>query len=141
MAALGTHSILELYDCPRELLDDEFQVREFIREAATKARCTVLGEVSQSFEPHGVTVIVLLAESHISAHTWPEAGYAAIDVFTCGATTLPQDACRYLAHMFEARSHDLRVLSRGSEAPSRRTARKPTPNTGGTGQPLAAADQ
>jgi len=141
LAALGTHSILELYGCPPELLNDEFQVKAFVREAATKARCTILGEISHSFQPQGVTAIVLLAESHISVHTWPEVGYAAVDVFTCGSKTMPEDACRYLAHMFEARSHNLKSIPRGAKAPRPELERKPTPDLGGTSKSLAAADQ
>jgi S-adenosylmethionine decarboxylase len=88
-----------------------------------------------------VTAIVLLSESHISAHTWPEVGYVAVDVFTCGSSTRPEDACRYLAHMFEARSHSLKVLPRGAAAPAPRELRKPTRDLGGSEKPLAAADQ
>ena len=141
LAALGTHSILELYGCPSELLNDEFQVRAFVREAALKAGCTILGEVSHTFEPQGVTAVVLLAESHISAHTWPEVGYVAVDVFTCGGKTMPEAACRYMTHMFEARSHTLRTILRGEKAPQPELERNPTPDQGGTHQFLAAADQ
>jgi len=130
MAALGSHSILELYGCPHELLDDQYQVQSFLREAAVKARCQVLGELSHKFEPQGVTALVLLAESHISVHTWPEAGYAAIDVFTCGDNALPDTACNYLTRMFEARRHDLRRLPRGEGMPRLFQERRPVPVSG-----------
>ncbi len=140
MSALGFHSILELYDCPPELLDDEIQVRDFVREAALRAGCTVLGELCHRFDPQGVTALMLLAESHISVHTWPEVGYVAVDVFTCGTDTRPEDACRYLTHMFEARHHDLRVIARGMRAPKPQQERKPTPDQGGASQVLPALD-
>jgi len=140
VATLGSHTILELYDCPSDLLDDEYQVRAFVREAATRARCTLLGELSHHFEPQGVTAIALLAESHISAHTWPEAGYVAVDIFTCGESTLPEEAARYLCRMFEARRHEIRRLERGLQAHRPAAGRRPTPHTGGAGQPVAATD-
>ena len=81
MSAIGTHLILEMYDCPAEVIDDLERVREAVREAARAARSTLLHEAAHSFQPQGVTALGLLAESHISVHTWPELGYAAADVF------------------------------------------------------------
>jgi len=138
--ALGTHSILELYDCPAKLLNDPGQILDFAREAARRARCTVLTEASHCFEPQGVTAILLLAESHLSVHTWPEVGYAAIDVFTCGQTTRPREACQYLARMLEARRQDFRQISRGQQAPEPHQQRLPIPQVGGQERPLAAAE-
>jgi S-adenosylmethionine decarboxylase len=75
-----------------------------------------MGEVTHQFEPHGVTALGLLAESHISIHTWPEYGYAACDVFTCGQTANPQQACQYLVCVFRAARHSLTKMVRGPEA-------------------------
>ena len=115
---VGTHCVLELYGCAGHLLDDEQFVRRTLRQAAVEARSTLLGEVSHRFEPQGVTALALLAESHISIHTWPEHGYAAIDVFTCGAHTRPEAACRLLARALGARQSHLRRLPRGTGAPA-----------------------
>ncbi|GAB4373827.1 MAG: hypothetical protein Kow0062_11260 [Acidobacteriota bacterium] len=118
MNTVGTHCVLELYGCADHLLNDERFLREALRRAAVEARSTLLGEISHRFEPHGVTALALLAESHISIHTWPEHGYAAIDVFTCGAHTRPEAACRLLAQTLGARRSHLRRLPRGVAAPA-----------------------
>ena len=79
---------------------------------------TLLKLSSHQFHPQGVTAVGLLAESHLSIHTWPEHGYAAVDVFTCGEEARPQQACDYLVKRFAARRHSLVVLPRGVGAPS-----------------------
>jgi S-adenosylmethionine decarboxylase len=116
LANIGTHCIVELYGCPRELLNDEQFVKNAVREATSHGLATLMGEVSHQFQPHGVTALGLLAESHISIHTWPEHGYAAADVFTCGDTANPQRACAYLISVFQANRHSLTKLVRGPEA-------------------------
>ena len=89
---VGKHCILELYDCDPARLDDEAFLRTTITTAAKRAGATLLNLITHSFEPQGVTGLALLAESHISIHTWPESGYAAVDVFTCGDHTMPEHA-------------------------------------------------
>ena len=84
MDMVGKHCILELYDCDPSKLDDEVFLRSAITQAAERAGATLLNLITHQFQPQGVTGLALLAESHISIHTWPEAGYAAVDVFTCG---------------------------------------------------------
>ena len=79
---VGKHCILELYDCDSSKLNDEAFLRDTITDAAKRAGATLLNLITHRFEPQGVTGLALLAESHISIHTWPEAGYAAVDVFT-----------------------------------------------------------
>lgn len=115
--SIGSHCILELHDCPAAVLDDIDAIRNAIREAARRANSTLLQEVAHRFEPQGVTALGLLAESHISIHTWPELGYAAADVFTCGEEAEPERACKYLAEAMEAERFELRRLPRGIEAP------------------------
>jgi len=110
--SVGRHCILELYDCPSALLDDQAFVQQTLRQAANIAQSTLLGELSHKFDPQGVTALVLLAESHISIHTWPEAGYAAVDVFTCGEHTLPEDASRFIAQRFESGRHEPSTVPR-----------------------------
>jgi S-adenosylmethionine decarboxylase len=90
---VGKHCILELYDCDPGKLNDEAFIRTSIATAAKEAGATVLHLISHHFQPQGVTGLVLLAESHLSIHTWPESGYAAVDVFTCGDHTMPDRAC------------------------------------------------
>lgn len=109
----GIHYILELKDCAPELLDNETFVRDAIAEAASAAHATLLTLSSHKFEPQGVTALGLLAESHISIHTWPEAGYAAVDIFTCGPDCKPQLAGEYLAKALKAEAHDVIIVPRG----------------------------
>lgn len=113
---VGTHCILELHGCPSDLLNDVLFVREAIEQASTRSLSTLLKLSSHQFYPQGVTAVALLAESHVSVHTWPEYGYAAVDIFTCGEDAKPQRACQYLAERFAARKHSLVVLPRGVDA-------------------------
>ncbi len=98
----GKHCIQELYGADFAKLNDEAFVHSSLAEAAQVAGATLLDIKTHLFEPQGVTGFVLLAESHISIHTWPELGYAAVDVYTCGDRTDPHKACEYLKECFEA---------------------------------------
>ena len=110
--AVGKHCILELYDCDPSRLDDEAFVRDTITTAAKRAGATLLNLITHRFQPQGVTGLALLAESHISIHTWPESGYAAVDVFTCGDHTMPERACQVLWEELGAGSHKLTSFRR-----------------------------
>ena len=113
---VGKHCILELYNCDSAKLDDEAFLRTAITSAAKRAGATLLNLITHRFEPQGVTGLALLAESHISIHTWPESGYAAVDVFTCGDHTMPEMACQVLAEELSAGNHKLTSFRR--ETPS-----------------------
>ena len=110
--AVGKHCILELYNCDPSRLDDEAFVRDTMTTAAKRAGATLLNLITHRFQPQGVTGLALLAESHISIHTWPESGYAAVDVFTCGDHTMPERACKVLIEELEAGRHSLRSFRR-----------------------------
>ena len=110
------HLLLELYGCDYEKLNDESFLRCTLNRAAKLAKATVLNLISNKFEPQGVTAIALLAESHISIHTWPESNYSAIDIFTCGQNMLPELASQYLIEALKAEEHFLRVLERNPPA-------------------------
>ena len=85
-----------------------------LKEAAERAGGTVLDVTSHKFTPQGVTALALLSESHISIHTWPEHGYSAVDVFTCGSHTNPQLACDFLKKSLECTGESVKVLERGT---------------------------
>jgi len=106
------HLLLELYRCDYEKLNDESFLRCTLNKAAKLAKATVLNLISNKFEPQGVTAIALLAESHISIHTWPESNYSAVDIFTCGQNMLPELASQYLIEALKAEEHSLRVIER-----------------------------
>ena len=80
--------------------------------AAEAANATLLSISSKKFDPQGVTAVVLLSESHLSIHTWPEYGYAAIDAFTCGDRTDPEKACDFLRKTFKATHGSIQILKR-----------------------------
>ncbi len=109
---IGRHCILELYQCDHGKLNDEAFIRTTITSAAKIAGATLINLVTHSFKPQGVTGLALLAESHISIHTWPEIGYAAIDVFTCGDHTMPEKACKLLSNYFLAKHFSLKNIAR-----------------------------
>ncbi|WP_411675278.1 adenosylmethionine decarboxylase [Dulcicalothrix desertica] len=115
---VGVHCILELYGCPPNLLNDIEFIRNTLEEAATTARSTLLDKIAHQFHPQGVTALALLAESHISIHTWPENGYLAADVFTCGEHAKPVEACEYIAQAFKSGKHILMKLPRGRFSPT-----------------------
>ncbi|MCP4248886.1 MAG: adenosylmethionine decarboxylase [bacterium] len=115
MEVIGSHCILELYGCPAELLDDEAFVSGALAGAVDQGMATLLHQVSHHFEPQGVTALALIAESHVAVHTWPEYGYAAIDVFTCGDRASAEQACHYLVGAFQAQRHTLDKLVRGQQ--------------------------
>lgn len=83
---MGIHILVNMYGCPPELLERADKVSLLLNEVVSATGLTKLGENIHQFEPYGVTAVILLAESHISIHTWPEQnGSAAVDIFTCGA--------------------------------------------------------
>ena len=106
------HFLLELYRCDFEKLNDESFLRCTLNNAARFANATILNLISNKFEPQGVTAIALLAESHISIHTWPESNYSAVDIFTCGKNMNPEVASKYLIEALMAEEHLLRVIYR-----------------------------
>ena len=93
------HILFTLRGCPFGFLDDEAHIRNVLANAAQLSKSTLLDISSHKFDPYGVTAIALLAESHISIHTWPENGLAVCDVFTCGEHTNPRSGPTY---MYEA---------------------------------------
>ena len=111
-ANIGRHCILELYQCDHAKLNDEAFIRTTITSSAKIAGATLINLITHSFKPQGVTGVALLAESHISIHTWPEIGYAAIDVFTCGDHTMPEKACKLLSKVFLAKHFSFKNIVR-----------------------------
>jgi S-adenosylmethionine decarboxylase len=111
--ALGRHILLELNDCNREVLNDLDLLRDAMLTAAIRCGAVILGDSFHRFSPQGVSGVVVIAESHLSVHTWPEYGYAAVDVFTCGTTVNPQIAAEVLIERLGSRNHSLTEIKRG----------------------------
>jgi S-adenosylmethionine decarboxylase proenzyme len=83
---LARHTLLELHGCDARLLNAPSELKEILCEAVRLGRGTIVTDVFHTFSPHGVSGVVVIAESHVAIHTWPEHGYAAVDIFSCGAT-------------------------------------------------------
>ena len=113
MSALGTHLILELKECNKALLNDLPFVRNTMIEAAKAVGATIIGDSFHQFDPIGVTGVVAISESHLCIHTWPEYGYAAVDIFTCGEVFAPRQAAQLLIDRFESQSPEMTELQRG----------------------------
>ena len=90
------HILFTMKGCAYHLLDDEAHVRTMLANATVMANAELLDITSHKFSPFGVTAVALLAESHISIHTWPEKLMAVCDVFTCGTKAIPNAAVNYM---------------------------------------------
>lgn len=110
---LGYHIIADLYGCNPSVIDNLHLIKDLLKHAVEFACMNSLGEIFHKFEPNGVTGIVALEESHISIHTWPEIGYVAIDVFTCGDKAKPHIALQIICDSLNPTRTEIRELERG----------------------------
>jgi S-adenosylmethionine decarboxylase proenzyme len=111
--SIGLHLIIELCECKnKKLLTDVSEVERVMIAATKAAKATVIDSVFHRFQPCGVSGIVVIAESHLSIHTWPEYKYAAVDVFTCGNSTNPQKAFEVLKKEFKSRRFNVMKVER-----------------------------
>lgn len=114
MKTMGRHLLLELSGCSAEALNDGAAVSAALRDAAVAAGATIVSAAVHHFSPCGLTGFVLLAESHLSIHTWPEAGYAAVDFYTCGSCQAER-AIDVLMHQLQAAQVEVMGIERGLE--------------------------
>lgn len=112
MDTRSTHILAEFLSCSADLLDDLEAIEGLMREAAVAAGATVVGAAFHRFAPQGVSGVVVVEESHLSIHTWPERGYAAVDFFTCGDCR-PEEARRVLARALGAKRVETMRVERG----------------------------
>ena len=113
MNALGKHLLLELKDCNKEVLNDLSFLRDALQAAANECGATIMGESFRQYNPQGVSGVVIIAESHLFIHTWPECGYAAVDIFTCGDYVQPEKTVQKLIRELDAKSHSVLEIKRG----------------------------
>lgn len=113
MKSLGRHILVEYYDCDPQSLDDIELVRRLMLEAAEISGATIVKEVFHRFSPHGVSGTVVIAESHLAIHTWPEHRYAAVDLFTCGDEVDPWKGFKHLRTGLGSKNHSATELRRG----------------------------
>lgn len=113
MKALGRHILVEMYDCDPTVLNDHDTIHKEMLRAAEVSGATIVGDVFHKFNPHGVSGAVVIAESHLSIHTWPEYKYAALDLFTCGDNVDPWKGFEHLAKILRAARVSQTELKRG----------------------------
>jgi S-adenosylmethionine decarboxylase len=108
----GRHLILDLYDCDPDILNDYEELQRLLEASLVMAKANVLRVIGEKFQPQGVTLLALLSESHASIHTWPEIGYCAIDLYTCGDTTQTHRAAELLKTKLKAKTAEEKELVR-----------------------------
>lgn len=113
MDTASRHLLVELFECTAPALDDPAELLAVLRAAVTAAGATPVGELLHRYRPQGVSGVVLIAESHLSVHTWPEARYAAADFHTCGELD-PRRALPALVRGLGAGRVEEVVLRRGT---------------------------
>lgn len=114
---LGHHILAEFYDCDPNVLNNVERIEEHMVGGAKACGATVIGSHFHHFSPYGVSGVVIISESHLAIHTWPEYGYAAVDLFTCGTECDPKVAYEYLKNTMNAGSAHYTELSRGLMQP------------------------
>lgn len=110
---LGRHILVEFYNCDKEILNDHTLIEKYMNEAAEAAKATIVKSVFHLFNPWGVSGAVVIQESHLTIHTWPEYGYAAVDLFTCGDEVNPWIAFDYLNEKLKAEKTETTEVPRG----------------------------
>ncbi|HEX9920415.1 MAG TPA: adenosylmethionine decarboxylase [Candidatus Methylomirabilis sp.] len=113
MQALGKHLLVELHGCDPEALKSIDLIREAMVSAAKVANATIVGVSFHEFSPFGISGVVVIAESHLSIHTWPEYRYAAVDIFTCGDQLRPEVAADYIALKLKCKNPSVVEVRRG----------------------------
>lgn len=110
---LGQHVLAEFFECDPNILNSPQLVEKLMVEAALECGATIVQKCFHMFNPYGVSGVVIISESHFAIHTWPELGYAAVDLFTCGDKCDPKISYEYLRKMFNSKSTSYTELKRG----------------------------
>lgn len=114
MSALGRHILVEFFGCSPEILNEVSTIEKGMVDAAEKAGATVINSTFHHFSPYGVSGVVVIQESHLAIHTWPEYQYAAVDLFTCGESVNPWVSFDFLKEVFRAKNYSALEMRRGS---------------------------
>ena len=114
MKPLATHLLIELFDCDSKILNDSNQVKDIFIDAAKKGKATIVNDLFHEFSPHGITGVLVIAESHLSIHTWPEHQYVAIDIFSCGNKVDFNKIINYLKDKLKCKNSSSVSINRGS---------------------------
>jgi S-adenosylmethionine decarboxylase proenzyme len=125
--ALGRQMVVEFYDCDKEKMDDLRGVEQDMMDAAIASGATIVEKVFHRFSPWGISGVVVIAESHLAIHTWPEYGYAAVDLFTCGDEVDPMKGFELLKERFDSKNMSVMEMKRGMFADPAGRGFKPQP--------------
>ena len=117
MQTESVHLLLEYWGCDSDILDDSVEIQVIMQRAAAAAKANIVGMIFKPFNPQGVSGVVVIEESHLSIHTWPEHGYAAVDLFTCGNQCRPEEAHKVLRQELKADRGIVLKVRRGIPAP------------------------
>jgi S-adenosylmethionine decarboxylase len=109
----GDHYLVDLHGCDPEIISIAEPTEEALLSAAERCGSTIINHHFHQFSPHGVTGVILIAESHFSVHTWPEYGFVAVDIFTSGEKMKPEIAIGILEKAFNADRVDIVRVTRG----------------------------
>ena len=112
MKAYGRHLLVEYKGCDCEILNDILKIESMMQAAARASHTTIVTSIFHPFSPQGLSGVVVIEESHLSIHTWPEYGYAAVDFFTCGKG-VPEQAHQVLKHALKAETCEVMFVERG----------------------------
>lgn len=110
---LGRHILVEFYNCDRDILGDHEKIEEFMCEAARISNATIVNSCFHKFNPWGVSGAVIIQESHLTIHTWPEYGYASVDLYTCGESVNPWVGFSYLEEVLKSERSESTEIARG----------------------------
>jgi S-adenosylmethionine decarboxylase len=111
--SLATHILVELYEGDPECLDNAGLIETEMVKAAEMINATIISSHAHNFEPHGVSAVVIIAESHLTMHTWPEHCYAAVDLFICTKKKDPAIAFNHLQRILKAKRISVTEINRG----------------------------
>ncbi|MCH8567512.1 MAG: adenosylmethionine decarboxylase [Balneolales bacterium] len=113
MQALGRQILVEYYDCNSDIINDVAKIESILLEATRRSKASIISHNFHKFSPHGVSGTVVIAESHVAIHTWPEYGYAAVDIFTCGETIDPWIIQEFIKDSFQSKNVSSIEMKRG----------------------------
>jgi len=115
MDTRGYHYVIEASGCDSEVLTDTHKLKQILLDAAKVGGMDVKSTYFYRFSPHGVSGMVVVSGSHISIHTWPEKGYAAVDVYTCDVNSNPEKSIEYILNSIKAEYAHITEIERGVE--------------------------
>jgi len=110
--AKGKHILLDLGECDKFILNDLTELLHILKTACFKSKAKIVGKRFKIFQPQGISIIFLLAESHVSIHTYPESGKAFVDFFTCGDEGFPEIGCNLIIDRLKANKIEKRIIER-----------------------------